>query len=90
MTSYVKGEIVRAVPEYEVCRIVYDADDRRWVATFRLYAKTLKLRGAVGVALMSVVDTLDGEIRRLAQAEEAEVYRMALDKIEEESEFRAW
>ena len=90
MTSYVKGEIIRAIPEYEVCRITFDADDRRWVATFRMYARSSKLRGAVGVALTSVVDALDGEIRRLTQVEEAEVFNMALDKIEEESEFRSW
>lgn len=90
MTSYVKGEIIRAIPEYEVCKIVYEADDRRWVASFRMYARSSKLRGAVSLVFTSVVDELDGEIRRPTQAEEAEVIRMALKKIEEEEEFRAW
>lgn len=88
--SYVKGEIIRSVPEYEVCRITYDADDRMWVASFRMYARSSKLRGAVALALTSVVDVLDGEIRRLTHAEEAEVIRMALRKIEDEAEFRSW
>jgi len=90
MLSYVKGDIIRAIPEYEVCRITFDADDRRWVATFRMYARTLKLQGAVTLVLTSVVDALDGEIRRLAQNEEAEIIRMAIRKVEEEAEFRAW
>jgi hypothetical protein len=90
MTSYVKGEIIRAIPEYEVCRITFDADDRRWVATFRMYARSPKLQGAVTLVLTSVVDVLDGEIRRPNQHEEEEIIRMALRKIEEEAEFRAW
>ena len=90
MTSYVKGEIVRAIPEYEVCRIFYEADDREWVASFRVYARSSKLKGAVTLVPTSVVDSTDGEIRRLSHTEEAEVVRMALRKIEEEEEFRAW
>ena len=88
--GYVKGEINRAVPEYEVCRITYDADDRRWVASFRMYTRSSKLRGAVTLVLTSVVDVLDGEIRRPTLNEEAAVVRMALNKIEEEAEFRSW
>ena len=92
--QYVKGEITRAVPEYEVCRVWFDdteGDDlRRWVATFRVYSRSAKLNGAVTLVLKSVVDDTDGEIRNLTQREEAEVIRMALRKVEDEAEFRAW
>jgi hypothetical protein len=92
--QYVKGEIKPAVPEYEVCRVWFEdieGDDlRSWVATFRVYARSSKLKGAVTLVLKSVVDTMDGEIRNLTQREEAEVVGMALRKVEDEAEFRAW
>lgn len=90
MISYVKGEIIKATAEYEVCRVTYEDDDRQWVATFRVYTRSLKLRGAVTLVLTSVVDTLDGEIKRLTHTEEAEVVEMAMRKVEDEAEFRAW
>ena len=92
--QYVKGEIKPAVPEYKVCRVWFEdieGDDlRSWVATFRVYARSSKLKGAVTLVLKSVVDTTDGEIRNLTQREEAEVVGMALRKVEDEAEFRAW
>lgn len=92
--QYVKGEIERVVPEYEVCRIWFDdteGDDlRRWVATFRVYSKSAKLKGVTAIALKSVVDVADGEIRNLTMREEARIIDMAIRKVEEEVEFRAW
>ena len=92
--QYVKGEVTRAVPEYEVCRVWFEDTEgeilRRWVSTLRVYSRSTKLKGDVALVLKSVVDSTDGEIRLLNPIEEAEVVRFALQKVEEEAEFRAW
>lgn len=92
--QYVKGEITKAVPEYEVCRVWFDDTEgeilRRWVATFRVYSRSTKLKGDVTLVLKSVVDSMDGEIRNPTPREEGEIIRMALHKVEEEADFRAW
>jgi hypothetical protein len=87
---FIKSGVTSGVPEYEICRITFELDDRQWVATFRVYSRDAKYRGATTLVLKSTVDVLDGEVRTLNPTEEEWVVKAATRKIEGEADFRSW